>query len=64
MSFVAADPKCPEAVPLHVLVVAIAAYNHLRIFNSWKAGFNMANRGVADTDGEVTLSAEPFNNAH
>merc|ERR1711972_9058 len=44
------------------LVVAIATYHYVRIFNSWCAAFHVKN-----SDGgayNVTLSGEPFNDAY
>jgi len=45
------------------LVVAIATYHYVRIFNSWVAAFNVSNKATSG-DYEVTLSGEPFNDAY
>jgi len=45
------------------LVVAIATYHYVRIFNSWVAAFNVSNNGTTGAY-EVTLSGEPFNDAY
>jgi len=47
------------------LVVAIATYHYVRIFNSWNAAFNVTNGGGDSTsDYTVTLSGAPFNDAY
>jgi bacteriorhodopsin len=47
------------------LVVAIATYHYVRIFNSWNAAFNVSNGGgESTTDYVVTLSGAPFNDAY
>jgi bacteriorhodopsin len=46
------------------LVVAIATYHYVRIFNSWNAAFNVTNGGDASKDYVVSLSGEPFNDAY
>merc|ERR1711988_1224144 len=45
------------------LVVAIATYHYVRIFNSWNAAFDVSNKATSG-DYEVTLSGEPFNDAY
>jgi bacteriorhodopsin len=46
------------------LVVAIATYHYVRIFNSWNAAYTVTNGGIATEDYTVTLSGEPFNDAY
>merc|ERR1719408_476430 len=45
------------------LVVAIATYHYVRIFNSWVYAFKVTNGGT-DKEYEVTLTGEPFNDAY
>jgi len=48
------------------LVVAIATYHYVRIFNSWNAAFSVTNAVNGTTPGEytVTLTGQPFNDAY
>merc|ERR1712039_89530 len=46
------------------LVVAIATYHYVRIFNSWVAAFTVTNSGNSSVDYSVALSGAPFNDAY
>merc|ERR1711865_671902 len=51
------------ALAITGLVVAIATYHYVRIFNSWNAAFIVTNGG-GDGDYTVTRSGAPFNDAY
>ncbi len=51
-------PKYRNAITMSALVVAIAGYHYLRIFESWSAAF------VLGPDGAYTASGKPFNDAY
>jgi bacteriorhodopsin len=51
-------PKYRNAITLSALVVAIAGYHYLRIFESWQAAF------VVNEAGNYVASGKPFNDAY
>merc|ERR1712134_183838 len=51
------------ALAITGLVVAIATYHYVRIFNSWNAAFDVSNGG-GQGDYSVTLTGAPFNDAY
>merc|ERR1712159_220799 len=51
------------ALAITGLVVAIATYHYVRIFNSWNAAFEVTNGG-GQGDYNVTLTGQPFNDAY
>jgi len=51
------------ALAITGLVVAIATYHYVRIFNSWNAAFDVSNGG-GQGDYTVTLTGAPFNDAY
>merc|ERR1712048_809939 len=51
------------ALAITGLVVAIATYHYVRIFNSWNAAFDVSNGGEQG-DYDVTLTGAPFNDAY
>jgi len=51
------------ALAITGLVVAIATYHYVRIFNSWNAAFDVTNGG-GDGDYTVTRTGAPFNDAY
>ncbi|MCS6872026.1 MAG: bacteriorhodopsin-like [Anaerolineae bacterium] len=51
-------PKYRNALTLSALVVAIAGYHYLRIFESWQAAF------VVNDQGAYVASGKPFNDAY
>merc|ERR1719407_269559 len=51
------------ALAITGLVVAIATYHYVRIFNSWNAAFEVTNGGGQE-DYKVTLTGAPFNDAY
>merc|ERR1739845_250806 len=51
------------ALAITGLVVAIATYHYVRIFNSWNAAFDVTNGG-GQGEYKVTLSGAPFNDAY
>merc|ERR1712203_361371 len=55
--------KYRTALIITGLVVAIATYHYVRIFNSWVGAFNVSNNGTTGAY-EVTLTGEPFNDAY
>merc|ERR1712139_213726 len=60
-------PKYRTALAITGLVVAIATYHYVRIFNSWVAAFDVSNIGPSggpSGDYTVTLTGEPFNDAY
>merc|ERR1711939_667700 len=55
------------ALAITGLVVAIATYHYVRIFNSWVAAFEVTNMGPSggpETPYTVSLTGEPFNDAY
>jgi bacteriorhodopsin len=56
--------KYRTALIITGLVVAIATYHYVRIFNSWVAAFDVTNGGSATADYTVKLSGSPFNDAY
>jgi bacteriorhodopsin len=50
------------ALAITGLVVAIATYHYVRIFNSWNAAFDVTNGGKGPY--EVSLTGAPFNDAY
>merc|ERR1711869_8082 len=51
------------ALAITGLVVAIATYHYVRIFNSWNAAFDVTNGG-GQGEYKVTLTGAPFNDAY
>merc|ERR1712196_475972 len=51
------------ALAITGLVVAIATYHYVRIFNSWNAAFNVTNGGGTGPY-QVSLTGAPFNDAY
>merc|ERR1712100_476126 len=51
------------ALAITGLVVAIATYHYVRIFNSWNAAFDVTNGG-GQGEYTVTLTGAPFNDAY
>jgi len=56
--------KYRTALAITGLVVAIATYHYVRIFNSWNAAFLVTNAGAAGADYTVTITGAPFNDAY
>merc|ERR1711924_412674 len=57
------NKKYRTALATTGLVVAIATYHYVRIFNSWNAAFDVTNGG-GQGEYNVTLSGAPFNDAY
>jgi len=53
----------PAVYTITGLVVAIATYHYVRIFNSWNAAFDVTNGG-GDGEYTVTRTGAPFNDAY
>jgi len=56
--------KYRTALIITGLVVAIATYHYVRIFNSWVDAFTVTNGGDATQEYTVALSGAPFNDAY
>merc|ERR1711865_220816 len=52
------------ALAITGLVVAIATYHYVRIFNSWNAAFSVTNGGNSSNEYTVSLTGQPFNDAY
>merc|ERR1711981_782433 len=52
------------ALTITGLVTAIATYHYVRIFNSWVSAFNVTNKGASNSEYQVSLTGEPFNDAY
>jgi len=57
------NKQCRTSLAITGLVVAIATYHYVRIFNSWNAAFDVSNDG-GQGDYSVTLTGALFNDAY